>query len=296
MVCNWKKFLTPITSPRTYGFKVCDASGYFRCGGTCCWTVPTGVTEVQFQLWGHGSGNSGVCCCGGTPFGVTGSYAVATVPVTAGNGFCLYAGCAYCCYATQATNGVGSTETCVVDISVGNFSIVAFGACGNYQTWCNSIPFGVQMTNCGPPSNDFCNPPSCSGWNFCWDSAADNVYVPHMFSCSNVPRFCCNCRPGVCAYAIPSIFPAICIGSSLSGLYRTISGPVFGFENCTCTFDNSITPYAIENGYGGCYYAAQCGYQQIPAVGGYAGWTCAGSGSGQGDAGGMGMICVSWNC
>ena len=45
----------PQGSGWTSGIKVCDDTGYYRCGRNCSWTVPSGVTCARFQLWGAGS-------------------------------------------------------------------------------------------------------------------------------------------------------------------------------------------------------------------------------------------------
>ena len=87
----------PQMTGATGSVKVCDASGYYRCGASCTWTVPAGVTCAQFQLWGPGGGSMAPCCCGLQPFGSTGAYATAIMPVTAGNVYTLCAGCAQCC-------------------------------------------------------------------------------------------------------------------------------------------------------------------------------------------------------
>lgn len=296
MVKQWKKYLTPFTAARANGFKVCETSGYYRCNATCTFTVPAGVTQVQFQLWGHGGGNSGQCCCGGTPWGPTGSYVVANVPTTPGETFLLCSGCAYCCYATQTTPGYNAVATCVCSTTTG-FFLTANGAVPEYQYWCSAFP-NPAWSQCGPPFNDGCNPSACSGWNFCWDTGADNVTIPHAFSKCETWCACCNTR-GATIYGLPAIYPAIVIGADLSspGNSYHISPPVFGFENCTCCWSNSTlsTNGSLCLGYGGCFYQAANGYQQIPAVGGFAGWVCGGYNSGCGDAGGMGMICVSWN-
>ena len=84
--------------------KVCDASGYYRCGASCSWTVPSGVTKMRVQMWGAGGGaNKPPCCCGHTPFGSTAAYSSTIVPVTAGWTYTLCAGCAYCCYGYTTT-------------------------------------------------------------------------------------------------------------------------------------------------------------------------------------------------
>lgn len=295
MVKNWKEFLTPLVKTLTNGFKVCDTSGYYRCGAQCNWTVPAGVTSVQFQLWGPGGGNSGQCCCGGSPFGATGSYMVSTVPVTAGQVYCLCAGCAYCCYASQTTaSGQGSPTW--INGSNG-YSVCAEGACTCYCCWNAAIG---SNPSCGiglPSLVRGYGPNSCSGWNFCWDETADATVVPHAFGAETwrVPA-----AAGSVNYGLPVIYPGVVVGNDLStsGNGWHISAPVFGFENCTCCWGNcTLSQFgSMCNGYGGCNYSAQAGYQQIPAVGGFAGWVCGGNASSCGDPGGMGMICVSYSC
>ena len=84
------------------GFKVCDASGseasnQMRCGATCSWVVPPGVTTARFQAWGAGAGSHNMCCCGGGMWGGSGAYASVIFPVTPGATYTICSGCAYCC-------------------------------------------------------------------------------------------------------------------------------------------------------------------------------------------------------
>ena len=293
MVKDWKTYLTPLVKTHTNGFKVCDTSGNYRCGMNCTWTVPDGVTSVQFQLWGPGGGNSGQCCCGGTPFGPTGSYMVSTVPVSAGQTYNLCAGCAYCCYADQTTaSGQGSpTRIC----SSAGYCACAEGACT--CTCCWNAAIGTNGS-CGIslPAVDGIGPMSCNGWNFCWDEGADATSIPHVFGAETwrVPS-----AAGAVSYGLPVIYPAmhLATGFEAGGSYH-ISAPVFGFEGCTCCAPSNTLNQcgSMCSGGGGCHRSAQQGYQTIPAVGGFGGWVCGGNSSGCGDAGGMGMICVSYNC
>lgn len=288
IVQQWKKYLTPVVKSHTNGFKVCDTSGYFRCGSSCTWTVPSGVTSVQFQLWGPGGGTSGQCCCGGAPFGPSGSYMVSTVPVTPGQSYCLCSGCAVCCYANQTTPGLLGSPTYIVGSN--GYSVCAEGGYSCVPQWNADVGSNVQHS-CALPTQDGCGPDSCSGWNFCWDSSDDNLYVPHAFSSKT--WYVLSAASSV-NYGVPGTYPSLCIGpGSLYCTSCTFSAPVFGFENCTC---KHVVGPAMCDGCGGCHWSAQQGYQQIPAVGGYAGYVCAGYSSGCGDAGGMGMICVSYNC
>jgi hypothetical protein len=289
MVKDWKTYLTPLVKTLTNGFKVCDTSGTFRCGASCSWTVPAGVTSVQFQLWGVGSGSGSNCCCGGAPFGITGGYMLSTVPVSAGQVFTLCAGCSYCCYASQTTPGIQGTATYITN-NTSTYSVCVESPLTCFANW-NAAVNPNNWNTIALPTIDGCSATQCSGWNFCWDTAADNTIVPHAFGLETW-KVLTNTINAV-NYGLPIIYPAIYVGNDASsGQIYSISGPVFGFENCTCCLNNNA---AIANGTGGCYYSAQNGYQQIPAVGGYAGFVCGGYDACGGDAGGMGMICVSYN-
>lgn len=296
IVKDWKKYLSPVVKCHTNGFKVCDTSGYYRCGASCTWTVPTGVTSVQFQLWGPGGGNSGQCCCGGTPFGPSGSYMVSTVPVVAGQVYCLCSGCAYCCYASQTTASGQGSPTWISNSGTG-YCVCAEGACTCYCCWNAAVGSNPQCGISIPSVSRGYGPTQCSGWNFCWDENTDTVCVPSFFGAETwrTPNALNSVN-----YGLPVVYPGIVIGCDLStpGTSWTISAPVFGFEGCTCCWGNcTLSSYgSMCNGYGGCAYTAANGYQQIPAVGGFGGWVCGGYSSYGGDAGGMGMICVSYNC
>ena len=108
---TWRN-IPRMTAP-TGGVIVCDASGYYRCGASCSWTVPVGITCAEFMLWGPGGGSGTNCCCGGAPFAPSGAFALVAKPVIAGEVYVLCAGCAYCCYATQTTPGMQGSPSYV---------------------------------------------------------------------------------------------------------------------------------------------------------------------------------------
>ena len=153
IVKSWKKYLAPEVKTLTNGFKVCDTSGYFRCGNSCTWVVPAGVTKAQFQLWGPGGGTSGQCCCGGSPFGPSGAYMVASLTVTPGDSYTICSGCAYCCWASQTTPGLDQSPTYVTGPGL---SICAEGGNSCYCRWhqdlCNSNNTGQSQI----PAQDGC--------------------------------------------------------------------------------------------------------------------------------------------
>lgn len=295
-VVGWKKYLSPITCPRTCGFKVCN-TGNSTGGADCTWVVPAGVTEVQIQLWAPGTGNSGQCCCGGTPPGVTGSYMVSNIPISTGAGavctgstFCLRAGCINGCYATQTTPAVTASNTCVCVSNVYS-AWTEFGTFG-FAGWLNDVYNCNLRFACNPngmlPSGDTCGPDACSGWNFCWDSGNDDTYTPHAFSSRTwwVHQAPTDSKH----YGIPAIYGAIIIPSGTMEGSCAVTGPVFGFENCTC-----MSKWSNENNIAACSRSWDNGYQQIPAVGGYPTFVSGGWNACGGDSGTKGMICVSWN-
>jgi len=105
-------------------------------GGCCCyWTVPVGIKNATFEVWGGGGAGSGACCCQWGQDGAgTGAYAITHVTSStlegntyticaAGNGSCCQAHClgytGYKSYvtgssipATCANGGCGGTTMC----------------------------------------------------------------------------------------------------------------------------------------------------------------------------------------
>ena len=292
MVNCWQEVLTPLACPRSNGFKVCDTSGYYRCGADCQFCVPANVDKVLFQVWAPGGGTSTNCCCGGAPFGPSGAFYMTEINVVQGECYCLRAGCAYCCYAYQTTPGGDSEDSCIRSCSnnkiclrvLSGYSCYCSWVCGaqlalGWQCWCgNAIP---TQSNCAPNW--------CSGWNFCWDSGEDCADVPHFYGCRT---WCENTTTAAKSfgYGIPSIWPCMFIQQgTLQNSSFSISPPVFGFETMTCksTWTNQTCS--------GCCRCAQQGVQQGPGFGGFASQVHGGCQACGGDAGGMGMICVSYN-
>lgn len=270
------------------GFKVCDASGYYRCGFCCAWTVPAGVTFAQFQLWGPGGGAGTACCCGGSFFGPTGSYAVFGIPVVAGCTYTLCAGCAYCCYSCNgSTTGVNASPTYVIGYNLTNACADAGVSC---MTAYNMSQSSTLSTSCcvwyGNISGYGVGLCSCTGsWEFCASSTAA-IESDYSFSCVTKPYGTVS-GTGSYAYGIPGMYPKFkLIGSFQNG--STAAAPVFGFPNCMCVFSYN------GNTCLGCCYSGNVGYMQYPGQGGYASAAHGGCIYMTGDAGRMGMVCVSY--
>lgn len=290
----WKTWVSPNIETRTNGFKVCNTDGaYWRCDASCTWTVPAGVTNVQFQIWAPGGGTSSQCCCGGAPFGPSGAYMLTKLNVTAGDVYTLCAGCSYCCWASQTTPGLTNTPSYITGPGL---SICANGPVVCATCWSLDVGATTNANNTQWPSQDNCAPTQCSGWNFCWDSSDDNTYVPHSFS--SYANWCVKCSDtskNQQYWGVQGLWPSMVLGSSLSSCFQSISTPVVGFENHTVAMDWP-NGYACQGGsVGGCYYNAPSGYLRIPGAGGFGLVMTGGGASIGGDAGRFGMVCVSWN-
>ena len=298
-VLCWKKDITPLAASRSNGFKVCDTSGYYRCGAGCNWCVPAGVDKVLFQVWAPGGGTSTNCCCGGAPFGPSGAFYMTEVNVVQGECYCLRAGCAYCCYAYQTTPGGDSEDSCIKNCSNNKFCLRVKAGYSCYCQWNIDATNGLGFTQSQsgaflPSSNGQCSARMCSGWNFCFDTSNDQTCIPFVFSscawCVESNAQSGYGEPQNFGYGIPSIWPFMRLTPSLTDGSCSISPPIFGFENLTCK--------EVWNGNtcSGCCRCAAAGIQQGPSFGGYASQVYSGCQSCGGDSGGMGMVCVSWNC
>ena len=149
--------------------KVCDTSGYYRCGASCTWTVPAGVTKARFQMWGAGGGaNKPPCCCGHTVFGSTGAYASVIVPVEAGWTYTLCAGCAYCCYGYTTENHRRWSGHCSFVQGCKLCNLCASGGQGSLGTWMamSGAPCTCRYTYYTNGNGmRYCN----QGSDWCWD-------------------------------------------------------------------------------------------------------------------------------
>ena len=286
MVTNWEATLKPFVETRANGCQVCDNSGYYRCDRQCSWTVPSGVTNVQFQLWGPGASTSSNCCCGGSPFGPSGAYAVVQMDVTPGDVYCMCSGCAYCCCGTQTTPGLCGSPTWLAGPGI---NICADSGISCYCHWGEDIAAPCMGSGgCGIPHFSQCGPESCSGYNFCWDSGNDDIDTCHAFSRQTWKASYKNAACNIVAYGLNGMWPRMTIGNDLQSGTYSISPPVFGFESMTCCKKWN------GNTCNGAQHQAQNGIQQGPGFGGFASTVFGGCNACGGDHGGMGMICYSW--
>lgn len=291
IVSLWEEALIPNIKTGTTGIKVCTTAGNWRCGFCCAFTVPAGVTRVQFQLWGPGGGTSQNCCCGGAPFGPSGAYALVQMNVTAGEIYTVCAGCAYCCCGTQTTPGICGGPTWVTGPGL---CVCADSGISCYCFWNADI----QSTSCGcaiPDPTSFggnsCSAHGCSGWNFCYDTFDDQTIVCHAFSRATWRVNCAGTGRNFLCWGSNGLWPHMRVGGQGNCLQDScsFSTPVVGFQNCICAeyWSSGVTcnPFCR---------AAVAGFLQIPGAGGYAGRVFGGCNACGGDHGRMGMVCISY--
>ena len=291
------------------GVKVCDGTGFGRCNCECSWTVPSNTSKVTFAMWSPGSGTSSNCCCGGAPYGATGSFVIyPNVMVCAGEQFALCSGCGYCCNAYQTTPGQqGCTHICGCCFCIRTDSAHPCYCCWTVDMQGTTSPCGGTFASaCGfqLPNTKNCAANQCSGWNFCWDTGDDCTDIPFGYSYAGW----CTCCDGngvgvrnninnyvpVTPYGIRSMWPALYISSqgvSQNHGTQTWMAPTICFDDL-----NSCNPFCWNgNSCFGCNYRSCQSYRCYPGAGGWASSTYSGCNACGGDSGRMGMICVMWN-
>ena len=291
----------------TEGLKVCDDTGYYRCGRSCTWCVPNGVTCARFQLWGSGGGSGSARNYGDSPFGSTGAYASAIVKVNQGECYCLCAGCAYCCYSTSGGHGrIPGCPTWICNGTGGNIgagggafcNFCAEGGDGTIFSWVGNSgkcsTYKMSTVCCAESGSCLCQ----EGMHMCNSQVCAICQGPIEFIPGSMYNGCIACQhwdqaedsQNNIVYGIRGIWPRFCFDTSRYGW--SVHPPIYGFESCTqcCTQWSS----------GNCCAYPYCSSWQssclrVPAAGGWEThvWGTDGICA---DAGRFGMICVSWKC
>ena len=293
------------TTSWSAGFKVCDTTSYKRCGASCTWTVPSGVTCARFQVWGAGTSSGMACCCSyGVP-GSTGAYASVIIPVTAGNSYTLCAGCAYCCYPSHSGGSQDGCQSYVTGSGLSNFC--AQGGQGDgkkmnqeYGHCSASASYRSATGNCYHYWQGMC---VCYCQEFCIPSS-----LHHGASMLGYPRG--NNRfhfPGKrsnktyygsatngAVYGHNGMYSSFFMGGSAGMRSCVQHASVYGFFGC-CDYPGSTSAEGCCSCKGGCCCSACTGYRQIPSASGSFTMKCGGEWNTCGDAGRMGMVCVSYS-
>jgi hypothetical protein len=245
------------------------------CGATCNawtsnynyydypdWVIPTGTTDVIFEIWGSGGGGGKGCCCTmGIPGG-SGAYAYKKL-----SGAAVVPGCSYAIEIGQPGKGdvdsIGPTgaATYITGYSLSNFCAngghggcsCCSSSCCNWKTLCEIC----------------CNGP-CAVYYGADGGAYGNPGAGHVWSQSS---FCCNKQN------IP--YPG--------GLVNGKGGWVPAYQ-CECQGCGYIPmKIATANIPWGSHYE----YNYVPGVGGMSAWTN-GGGCCYGTQGNPGLIRISF--
>ena len=290
----------------TGGVTVCDTSGYYRCGASCTWTVPSGVTCARFQIWGAGGASGIGCCCGYGIAGGTGAYASVIIPVTAGQSYTLCAGCAYCCFpgfnaqvnpgCQSYVQGAGLTNFCAMG---GEGCLFKRGCSHGCQGWCiMEADFRSQVGCClrwmgmcpinQPGYMDVCLSTHVDA--YAWPRERNRMHFPMIRSSER--KYYGSATNGS-VYGYNGMYPQFFTGDSSGMRVCSTHPPVYGWLGC-CDYLGSSKDgctYSI----GGCCHSAYNGFGQVPSRGGSYVMKCGGYTSTPcGDAGKFGMVCVSY--
>lgn len=269
-----------------------SASGYFRCGNCCLWTVPANTTKVRFELWGAGAGTGIGMCCSGSPFGATGAYASTIIDAVPGCQYTLCAGCAhaqqlYCVCDTDVSGcksyvtGYGLSNFCADGgcSSLGRMMYMIHGtSCCRYQARCSTTAGGCIC--CGNGNTYFCFSNSC------------NISCCFTTSCTCcINRVFDSDRKGYgTSYQIPSMYSADWFDTN--------------FYGCACDQPTMLPSGTVSSicciGYtsdtccGASWGGACAGNRCQPGKGGSFTHIMGGNTGGYGDWGRTGMVKVSW--
>ena len=222
--------------------RVCAANACMS--GCCClFTVPAGVTDLQFQIWGGGGNGTGCCagqCCIVGINGASGEYKYIWISgVKEGQQFTLCAGGAYlygACYSYCDCNGC----TSFICSTTAGVSLVACGGRTGYNMTCGLIAseFRENSDNVwwtGNTPATVCNNSFCYGMNRHMTASDGYINPPLIANCLSVKSYT----------NVPSHF----------GTWQKCDTTNY---TSVCTF---IAPIVLENGYGVCkQYAGWCGY------------------------------------
>ena len=290
----------------TNGFKVCDQSGYFRCGCNCTWTVPSGVTCARFQIWGAGTTSGSSCCCGyGIP-GSTGAYASVIIPVSAGNSYTICSGCAYCCHPRWSVANDGCPSY-VQGSGLSNFCAEGGESC----LWCQikaHAPGGEgyctgetsfwQNAGCCPFWMGMCS--NINGNDTCLDSAAADHYAwprgsqnRYHFPMARSERTFYGSATNGSVYGHNGLYGQMFTGDGMRAC--GIHPPVYGFMGCNDNLANNNSYEACCYCRGGCCANTTQSCNLVPSRSGSWNMKCGGhTDDPNGDWGRMGMVCVSY--
>lgn len=224
------RYTTDVTLTYASQTTICD----FPSPGCCLWTVPTGVCQLTFEIWGAGGGGGAHCCCDcyhGGPGGSAGAYSIKTVTTLPG---CQYTVCVgyggmvptvgsctthWCCYGQQGSttyvNGQGLSNFCAVGGCGGENTCYFFCGCTNY---CMAPAFGGDYNACGPVgwighTTNMCSNVFSIGASAPFGGGSNWVTADHC-----CPGFTCGCAGGFPGGGGANALPHYCCCCAMGGV------------------------------------------------------------------------------
>ena len=295
---------SPTAGGWTNGFKVCDQSGYFRCGCNCSWTVPGGTTCARFQLWGSGTSSGTSCCCGyGLP-GSSGAYASIIMPVSSGNTYTICSGCAYCCHpcwggpsdgCPSYVQGSGLTNFCAMG-GEGNICchiVKHWNQGGDGKGLCQYGDWMMMMGMCSQHNgNDTCLQSSIPHSAYAWPRSSQNRYHWPMIDDKDTKIYGSG-PSGTELFGHNGLYGQFHTGDGMRAC--ATHAPTYGFLGCNDNCRNNTSYEACCYNRGGCCSNTTQSCNLVPSRGGSYNMKCGGhTGYPMGDWGRMGMVCVSY--
>ena len=338
MINEWKTNIDPYTIPKSNGICCYDTSGYYRCGGDFCFCVPPNTSRLSIQMWGSGGGSGAMCCCGMSPPGINSAYSVTQIDVCPGEVFCFCRACSYCCCATNTTIGApggncgswfcycgnpnggdvagGDSAIFKVCSPGGDLQCVCMWDCRTCQTFSGytsacafAMPsikegqgsaLGAELTTFNVDTCNECSIQDCgNGWHFCWDTGADDLYIPPIYGC-RIPSLSGNTSSAVAKNilirGIPTIYPEVGIGVNMQEGFSQ-PAPVYGFTKLQDGKDPTANGYLPFNGNtcNGHCFNPEAGGLCIPGMGAVGSSVYGGCNACPGGRGRGGMVCISWD-
>lgn len=313
----------PSLSAPTGGFKVCDTSTNFNAGVCCQWTVPAGISQIRFQLWGAGAPSGGSSCCGGSMHGGTGAYASIIIPAVTGATYTICSGCAWWPGALYISAGTDITPYSGCASFVTGYGLQNFCAEGGEASM---LAYQQKMTNCVAPSccmlfatHAWCDvlaavgsaaawPCLCYNSFYCFHSSPGNTIYPKWQTAyvgtqrNDMMCYVTSCKTyygassfsNTYVYGVPGMFQAMCLDINN---YGSMAAPsIYGLSAGVC--DGYTISFTTGSCGGFCCSPVAgcliCGFgTAIPAMGGIATHSMSGTII-CGSPGKMGMVCVQY--
>jgi len=285
----------------------------------CCGGAPAGINgayalavvdvcEGELFCWCAGCA---YCCCAyqdNTPGGAGGTCGT-TISYCGNPNTGVYAGGysgAWCICAPGANSMhmcMWQCQTCKTFAGYStncNLNLPSIGGpeCQSTRSMTNSVEIYSLSNLCAP---NVCS--SC--WSFCWDTQADDMYMPPIYGCRTPFTTCTQAvaAKNVIFKGYPTIYPEIQISCAMTVPGFTQPAPVYGFherlmqdgayaENMTASAFNCFCGNTCH-GYTG---DAQNGGLCVPSMGATGSRVEGGCNACGGGIGRSGMICISWEC